>query len=49
MKVSRRFFVCLSVLLGFSKVLTVTKIRQEKTNQDRTKIGPFFDEGFIIF
>ena len=23
--------------------LTVAKIKQERTNQDRTKIGPFFD------
>ena len=32
--------------LGLSVVdalLTVTKIKQERTNQDRTKIGPFFD------
>ena len=24
-------------------IFTVTKIKQEKTNQDKTKIGPFFD------
>ena len=24
-------------------LVTVTKIEQERTNQDRTKIGPFFD------
>ena len=23
--------------------MTVTKIQQERTNQDKTKIGPFFD------
>ena len=23
--------------------ITVTKIKQERTNQDRTEIGPFFD------
>ena len=23
--------------------ITATKIKQERTNQDRTKIGPFFD------
>ena len=24
-------------------MVTITKIKQERTNQDRTKIGPFFD------
>ena len=31
----------INVKLNF--YLTVTKIKQERTNHDRTKIGPFFD------
>ena len=33
-------------------IFTVTKIKQEKTNQDKTKIDPFFDfllHSFNIF
>ena len=30
-------------VINLSWILTVTKIKQEMTNQDRTKIGPFFD------
>ena len=29
------------------RLLTVTKISQERTNQERTKIGPFFD--FLLY
>ena len=29
--------------------VTVTNIKQEKTNQDRTKIGPFFDFFYILY
>ena len=41
--INKTVILVILCVINLSWILTVTKIKQEMTNQDRTKIGHFFD------